>query len=74
MHKFKVAGLKENQIGLKVIKRAVNVGKAILDHARQGNYGTVVIGRRGVDNAFFMGSVSKYVLDKISGRAVWVVS
>jgi nucleotide-binding universal stress UspA family protein len=74
LHKFKVAGLKENQIELKVVKRGVNVGKAILDHARQGNYGTVVLGRRGVNNAFFMGSVSKYVLDKISGRAVWVVS
>lgn len=74
LHKFKEAGIKENQIELKVVKRAVNVGKAILDHARQGGYGTVVIGRRGVNNAFFMGSVSKYVLDKISGRAVWVVS
>lgn len=74
LHKFKEAGLKDNQIELKVVKRAVNVGKAILDHARHGDYGTVVIGRRGVNNAFFMGSVSKYVLDKISGRAVWVVS
>jgi nucleotide-binding universal stress UspA family protein len=74
LHKFKEAGIKDNQIELKVVKRAVNVGKAILDHARQGNYGTVVIGRRGANKAFFMGSVSKYVLDKISGRAVWVVS
>ena len=73
-HKFKEAGLQEHQMELKVTRRAMDVGKAILDQARKGNYGTVVIGRRGVNNAFFMGSVSKYVLDKISNRAVWVVS
>jgi len=73
-HKFKEAGLQDNQIELKVVKRAVDVGKAIVDHARNGDYGTVVIGRRGVNEAFFMGSVSRYVLDKTSGRALWVVS
>ncbi|NVL91230.1 MAG: universal stress protein [Desulfobacterales bacterium] len=72
-HKFKEAGLKEDQIELKVVKRTVNVGKAIVDQARKGDYGTVVIGRRGADTAFFMGSVSRYVLDKVSGRVVWVV-
>jgi len=72
--KFKEAGVHENQIELKVVKRTVDIGKAILDHARNGDYGTVVIGRRGVNEAFFMGSVSRYVLDKTSGRAMWVVS
>jgi nucleotide-binding universal stress UspA family protein len=74
LQKLKEAGLKDNQIELKVIKRAVNVGKAILDHARKGNYGTVVIGRRGANKAFFMGSASRYLLDKVSDRALWVVS
>jgi nucleotide-binding universal stress UspA family protein len=73
-HRFKEAGLQEDQIELKVTRRAMDVGKAILDLARKGNYGTVVIGRSGANKAFFMGSVSKYVLDKISDRAVWVVS
>jgi nucleotide-binding universal stress UspA family protein len=73
-HRFKEAGLRENQIELKVIKRAMDVGKTILDQARKGNYGTVVIGRRGANGAFYMGGVSRYVLNKISGRAVWVVS
>ncbi len=73
-HKFREVGLQEDQIELKVTRRAMDVGKAILDLARKGNYGTVVIGRSGANKAFFMGSVSKYVLDKISDRAVWVVS
>lgn len=72
-HKFKEAGLKEDQIELKVVKRALNVGKAIVDQARKGDYGTVVIGKHGADKAFFMGSVSRYVLNKASGRVVWAV-
>jgi nucleotide-binding universal stress UspA family protein len=73
-YKFREAGLKEDQIELKVARRAMDVGKAILDQARKGDYGTVVIGRRGANNAFFAGSVSKYVLERISGRAAWAVS
>jgi nucleotide-binding universal stress UspA family protein len=72
--RFKEAGIQDNQIELKVKKRAVNVGKAVLDYTRKQNFGTVVIGRRGIDHAFFMGSVSRYVLDKISNRSLWVVS
>ena len=74
LKKFKGAGLKEEQVEIKVEKRALNVGKAILDEARKGRYGTVVVGRRGASNAFFIGSVSRYVLDRISARAVWLVS
>jgi nucleotide-binding universal stress UspA family protein len=72
--KFKEAGIQEKQVEIKVTKRAVNVGKAILDEAKKGNYGTVVIGRRGASKAFFMGSVSRYILDRTSNRALWLVS
>ena len=72
--KFREGGIQEKQIEIKVTKRAMNVGKAILDEARKGNYGTVVVGRRGASKAFFMGSVSRYVLDRISNRALWLVS
>jgi nucleotide-binding universal stress UspA family protein len=72
--KFNEAGIQERQIEVKVTKRSVNVGKAIVDEAKKGDYGTVVIGRRGASKAFFMGSVSRYVLDRISNRALWLVS
>ena len=72
--KFKEAGIQENQIEIKVTKSAVNVGKAIVNEAKKGNYGTVVIGRRGASKAFFMGSVSRYVLDRTANRALWLVS
>jgi len=74
LHKFREAGLQESQIELKVVRCVMDVGKAISDEADRGDYGTVVIGRRGANQSFFIGSVSRYVLDKTSGRAVWVVS
>jgi nucleotide-binding universal stress UspA family protein len=72
--KFQEAGIAETQIELKTSRRAANVGKAILTEVQKGDYGTLVIGRRGLSRAFFMGSVSRYVIEKISGRALWIVS
>lgn len=72
--RFREAGIQENQIEIKVTKCTANVGKAIVDEAKKGGYGTVVVGRRGASKAFFMGSVSRYVLDRTSNRALWLVS
>jgi hypothetical protein len=46
----------------------------ILDFALKGNYETVVIGRRGINKAFFMGSVSRYIINRISNRSLWIVT
>mgnify|MGYP006289231603 FL=1 len=72
--KFKQAGIDEDQVEIKVSKRAIQGGKAIIDEAKNGGYGTVVVGRRGTGKAFFIGSVSKYVLDRASDLALWLVS
>ena len=72
--KFKEVGIPQGQIALQVTKRTGNVGKAIIDEAKKGDYGTVVIGRRGLSKAFFMGSVSRYVIDNSSNRAFWLIS
>ena len=71
---FKDAGIPEDRIETKEACRTGNVGKAIMAEVKKGDYGTVVVGRRGVNRAFFMGSVSKYVLNHTEGRALWVVS
>ncbi len=71
---FGEAGIQENQIEIKTTKGAVNAGNAILNEAKKGDYGTVVTGRRGTNQAFFMGSVSRYVLNRTSNRALWLVS
>lgn len=71
---FKDAGISEDRIEIKEVWHSGNVGKAIMAEAKKGDYGTVVVGRRGVNQAFFMGSVSKYVLNRAEGRVLWVVS
>lgn len=71
---FKNAGIHEDGIEIKEAPRSGNVGKAIMAEVKKGDYGTVVMGRCGVNRAFFMGSVSKYVLNQTEGRALWVVS
>ncbi len=70
---FAQAGLAENQIEIKTVDRLYNVGKTVLAEAQQGDYGTVVIGRRGTEKSFFLGSVSRYVVNKLSNAAVWLV-
>jgi len=59
---------------MKTVKGGRRAGKDILVYALKGNCGTVIIGRRGVSNAFFMGSVSRYIINRVSNRALWIVT
>jgi len=74
MKRFREAGLDEKQIEIKETRRKGNVGKAIVRTAKKGDYGTVVVGRRGLGRSFFMGSISKYVLNQADKQAVWMIS
>jgi nucleotide-binding universal stress UspA family protein len=74
LQRFKEAGFQESQIHLKIVECLYNIGSVIVEEARAGSYGTVVVGRRGGGNAFFMGSVSRIVLGKSANCALWVVS
>ena len=71
--KIKEAGLKKSQIDIKQVVSIMNTGKSIVNEVKKGNFGTVVIGRRGADDSFFLGSISRFVLANISNRAVWLV-
>jgi nucleotide-binding universal stress UspA family protein len=72
--KFKDAGISEDQIDIKTVKGGRQIGKSILDVVSKENYETVVVGRRGINKAFFMGSVSRYIINRISNRALWIVT
>ena len=72
VEKFQKSGISEQQLETKTVKGG-NVGKIILEAAEKGKFGTLVIGRRGIDRAFFMGGVSRYIISKVSERAVWLV-
>lgn len=71
--KFKEAGMNESQIDIQEFTTTLNIGKIIVDKAVKGDFSTVVVGRRGINNSFFMGSVSSRVLTNAKDRAVWLV-
>lgn len=72
--RIKAGGISEDQLEMKTIKGGLNTGKAILEEARKGKFGTLVIGRRGTNKAFFMGSVSRYIINRISNAVLWIVN
>jgi len=71
--KFEDAGLSKEQIRIETVKGSRRIGKTIMDFAQKGNYSTVIVGRRGVNKSFFMGSASRYMINNISNGALWVV-
>lgn len=71
--RFREAGLNEKQIEIKIIKCPANVGKAITCEAENGNYGTIVVGRKKTGHAVFSPSVSQNIFDNLKNRAVWIV-
>ena len=71
--RFTEAGLKESQINIKELKSTLKIGKTIVEEAEKSDYSTVVVGRRGINNSFFMGSVSRHILTNAKDCAVWLV-
>ena len=67
------AGIRESQIDVKVAEGVFRVGKAVLDEYRQGDFGTLVVGSRGMNKKYFTGSVSRYLINEFSEGALWVV-
>ncbi|MBW2427577.1 MAG: universal stress protein [Deltaproteobacteria bacterium] len=71
--KLHEAGVQESQISFAAKEGVFRVGKAVLEEYRQGKFGTLVVGRRGVNKKFFTGSVSRYLINQFSNGALWVV-
>jgi nucleotide-binding universal stress UspA family protein len=70
------SGFEQNQIATKIITGAPSRAGAIMEGAKEGGYGTIVVGRRGLSRAkeFFMGRVSNKVIHMAKQQAVWVVN
>jgi nucleotide-binding universal stress UspA family protein len=68
-------GLSKKQISHRVVKGTRAIDQDILRTAHRGEFGTIVMGRRGLTGMqeFFMGSVSRKVLRQATGIAVWIV-
>lgn len=71
--KFVDAGLNESQIEIKEVESKLSIGKTIVESAQKEGCGTLVVGRRGANDSFFMGKVSRYILTNAKDCAVWLV-
>ena len=73
LHCFKTAGLREDQIQIKIAERLAHPGKGILSEINRGDYRTVAIGRRGMSRSYFTGSVSRFLIGKSAHITLWLV-
>ena len=71
--RLKEAGIGKDRIELIAVEPMLKIGKAIVEMAEQGNFGTLVAGRRGMTRTFLTGSVSEYLMDRLEDRALWIV-
>ena len=69
------AGIPEVQVKTRVVDGTRDAASDILKEAKSNEYGTVVLGRQGHSGVkeFFMGSVTRKVLQDCAGLAVWLV-
>lgn len=69
------AGFRESRISTKLIVGAQSRAATIVNEAKKQNYGTIVMGRRGLSQvrSFFIGRVTNKVIHLGRDRSVWVV-
>lgn len=72
--KFKAAGIQAQQIEIRILENKLNPGRSIIQTADEGQFGTLVIGRRGINRSFFTGSVSRYAINRAENMALWLVT
>lgn len=71
--KLREAGFREDLIETQTTATLTGVSETILKTARDGGFGTIVMGRRGLNKSFFGGKVSYHVSQKLSDAALWLV-
>ena len=68
-------GFKANKVSAQIDTSAISRAGAIADKAKQENFGTIVMGRRGHSSVrdFFVGRVTNKVIHLAKDRTVWIV-
>jgi nucleotide-binding universal stress UspA family protein len=69
------SGVVADRISSKSVLHSTSRAGDILQEAKEGGYGTIVMGRRGLSKVreFLMGRVTSKVLSRADGFAVWIV-
>jgi nucleotide-binding universal stress UspA family protein len=73
MEKFAQMGISTDQVAVQTLEGTRRIGHNVVEYAEKNNFDTLVIGRRGINKAFFMGSVSRQIIGQVSDATVWVV-
>lgn len=70
------AGVETERIEVNFVAKGLELSRSILKEAAAGNFGTIVVGRKGTSRikGLLMGSVSNRILQAGQDRAVWVIS
>ncbi len=71
--RFQAAGMKRRQVEVKTNRQSHDISTAILQEAKTGGYGTVVVGRRGERDAFFTGQIALRLVQKVANQTLWVI-
>jgi nucleotide-binding universal stress UspA family protein len=73
MEKFAQMGLSADQTEIHTIQGSRRIGRNLVEFAQKNKFDTLVIGRRGINKSFFMGSVSRQIITDVSDITVWIV-
>lgn len=73
---LEAAGISSERISVKVISGMATRGGTLYAQALDGNFGTIIVGRRGVSNVttFPIGRVPMKLVQLMNDQTVWVVS
>ena len=71
--RFKKVGMKTNQLNTITCRRSSDISTAIYGEAKAGQYGTVIVGRRGERGAFFSGQIARRLVNTLEDQALCIV-
>ena len=76
MRRLEKAGVNPGLGATKTMTGVASRAKAIVDEARKGGFGTILVGRRGLSRVeeFIIGRARNKVLQLAKEKAVWVVN
>ena len=64
-------GLKPDRLHVQTIESRFAIAGSIMDAAREGGFGAIVIGRSSDPKSLFVGSVARKIVQKAANMAVW---
>ena len=70
---LKRVGFNEKQLEMKTPRRTEKTGKMILEEIGNHAYDTILMERTGIGMAFYLGSVSRYVCERLTDHAIWLI-